>query len=429
MRRVAPDCGDRRLRAQPRRRRVRLRSRVLRRDADRVRGTPTRASYRQITDGFARWTDIDIHYRGEMTRSGGHGFSALGRKELLGILQQPGAGARRGDPVSDRGAGRGRAGRRVDLVIAADGVNSAVRGAARRATSGPSLDPPPLQVHVAGHRPRLRRLQVLHRRDRARASSRSTAIPYDARDEHVHRRERRGDVARAPGSTRPRGAVPPGRERRGEHRVLPRAVRRHPAGHKLVANNSQWLNFTTVRNAHWSRTTTSCCSATRRTPRTSRSARGRSWRWRTRSRWPGRSGARRRRPGGARGLRGRAPADRGEHAARRPGEPRVVRGDRALRRPARPQFAFNLLTRSRRITYDNLRLRDAGFVDVDELFRGRDGPARARRCSRRSGCAAWSCPTGSSSRRWTCTPRSTARRLTSTSCISAAGRVGGAALV
>ena len=28
-----------------------------------------------------------------------------------------------------------------------------------------------------------------------------------------------------------------------------------------------------------------------------------------------------------------------------------------------PQFAFNLLTRSRRVTYDNLRLRDPDYVE------------------------------------------------------------------
>ena len=39
-----------------------------------------------------------------------------------------------------------------------------------------------------------------------------------------------------------------------------------------------------------------------------------------------------------------------------------------------PQFAFNLLTRSRRITYENLRLRDPGFVaDVDRDFAQRIG--------------------------------------------------------
>ena len=45
-------------------------------------------SYREITEQFTRWTDIDIHHRGACTRSGGHGFSALGRRELLGILQR-----------------------------------------------------------------------------------------------------------------------------------------------------------------------------------------------------------------------------------------------------------------------------------------------------------------------------------------------------
>src|SRR5690606_22713625 len=41
---------------------------------------------------------------------------------------------------------------------------------------------------------------------------------------------------------------------------------------------------------------------------------------------------------------------------------------RYVGQPAR-QFAFNLITRSRRITYENLRLRDAGFVErVDGEF-------------------------------------------------------------
>src|SRR5437764_1377704 len=45
-------------------------------------------SFAAITERFARWTDIDIHHRGQVTRSGGHGFAALGRRELLGILQE-----------------------------------------------------------------------------------------------------------------------------------------------------------------------------------------------------------------------------------------------------------------------------------------------------------------------------------------------------
>src|SRR5258706_378483 len=35
---------------------------------------------------FARWDDIDVHYRGRVVTSGGHGFAALGRVRLLQIL-------------------------------------------------------------------------------------------------------------------------------------------------------------------------------------------------------------------------------------------------------------------------------------------------------------------------------------------------------
>ena len=68
------------------------------------------------------------------------------------------------------------------------------------------------------------------------------------------------------------------------------------------------------------------------------------------------------------------------------------------------QFAFNLLTRSRRVTLDNLRLRDPEFVSgwsapsPPGSGPRRDdrehGPAGHRRCSTRSGCAGCSCATG-----------------------------------
>ena len=90
------------------------------------------------------------------------------------------------------------------------------------------------------------------------------------------------------------------------------------------------------------------------------------------------------------------------------------------------QFAFNIVTRSRRITYDNLRLRDPEFVP------GWSAGSPARQRAGRRGAAAdvpavpagasWSWPTGSSSRRWTCTRRSTGCRPTSTSSTSAARR-------
>ena len=57
------------------------------------------------------------------------------------------------------------------------------------------------------------------------------------------------------------------------------------------------------------------------------------------------------------------------------------------------QFAYSLLTRSQRISHENLRLRDAGPTSAKmERLRSRSGPTRerrrCRRCSRRSRCAA-----------------------------------------
>ena len=55
------------------------------------------------------------------------------------------------------------------------------------------------------------------------------------------------------------------------------------------------------------------------------------------------------------------------------------------------QFCFNLLTRSRRITYDNLRLRDPEFAArVDEEFAApRASRAAPPPCSSRTGSAGW----------------------------------------
>src|SRR5262245_2668235 len=88
-------------------------------------------TFQEISDNFARWDDIDIHYKGRTITSGGHGFAGLARVKLLEILQRRAAGLgaelRFGVEVRDAsdlaGLGLGDA----DLVVAADGVNSAIR--------------------------------------------------------------------------------------------------------------------------------------------------------------------------------------------------------------------------------------------------------------------------------------------------------------
>ncbi len=45
-------------------------------------------SYRRITQVFAYWDDIAVHFRGPVHRVGGNGFCGCSRQKLLLILQE-----------------------------------------------------------------------------------------------------------------------------------------------------------------------------------------------------------------------------------------------------------------------------------------------------------------------------------------------------
>lgn len=45
-------------------------------------------SFRAIERAFARWENIDIHRRGRVSRSTGHGFVGIARKRLLAISRR-----------------------------------------------------------------------------------------------------------------------------------------------------------------------------------------------------------------------------------------------------------------------------------------------------------------------------------------------------
>ncbi len=96
-------------------------------------------SHAEITRGFAHWDDIDVHWKGEVVRSRGHGFAGLERRRMLDILERRaqalGVDLRFGHDVTDvRALAAG-----ADLVLGADGVNSLVR-ATYAAEFGPSVD-------------------------------------------------------------------------------------------------------------------------------------------------------------------------------------------------------------------------------------------------------------------------------------------------
>jgi anthraniloyl-CoA monooxygenase len=81
----------------------------------------------QITDTFVRWPTVDIRYLGRLLRSRGHAFSAIARTRLLQILQRRafelGVDLRFHTEVTDVTELAADA----DLVVGADGVNSVVR--------------------------------------------------------------------------------------------------------------------------------------------------------------------------------------------------------------------------------------------------------------------------------------------------------------
>ncbi|MDM7955702.1 bifunctional salicylyl-CoA 5-hydroxylase/oxidoreductase [Blastomonas sp.] len=82
-----------------------------------------------IRDEFTHWDDIDVHIHGECIRSSGHGFIGIGRKRLLAILQdrarELGIGLHFEHEASTDPADWAE----FDLVIAADGANSRIRTA------------------------------------------------------------------------------------------------------------------------------------------------------------------------------------------------------------------------------------------------------------------------------------------------------------
>ncbi len=96
-------------------------------------------STRAIRDHFAYWDDIAMHYKGQRLVSGGHGFAGIGRRQMLLLLQQRARelGVRlqfetefdSARPFMDD----------FDLVVACDGINSRIRSEFA-ATFRPDID-------------------------------------------------------------------------------------------------------------------------------------------------------------------------------------------------------------------------------------------------------------------------------------------------
>mgnify|MGYP000452710793 CR=1 FL=1 len=80
----------------------------------------------EVQQAFNHWDDIELHFKDRVIRSGGHGFVGIGRKKLLNILQarceQLGVKL-----VFEQDADSDLDYKDADLVIASDGINSKIR--------------------------------------------------------------------------------------------------------------------------------------------------------------------------------------------------------------------------------------------------------------------------------------------------------------
>ena len=79
-----------------------------------------------IEVAFNHWDDIELHFKGHVIRSGGHGFVGIGRKKLLNILQAR-CEALGVELLFETEVDSDEDFPDADLVIASDGINSRIR--------------------------------------------------------------------------------------------------------------------------------------------------------------------------------------------------------------------------------------------------------------------------------------------------------------
>ncbi|MGW1588593.1 bifunctional salicylyl-CoA 5-hydroxylase/oxidoreductase [Streptomyces sp. NPDC002386] len=328
--------------------------------------------YEALRRDFVRWDDIDIVHRGTRHTSGGHGFAALGRRRLLEILHERCRSLgvdlrfRAGAPPAARLAGE------YDLVVAADGVHSATRGARAHV----------FRPRITAHRCRYIWLAADFAFDAFRFEIAETehgvmqlhAYPYagpspgrqpQASPSGPRSRpgastvivEMREEVWRAAGfdEAEPRESV----ERCAK--VFADAL----GGRPLRSNNSAWTTFRTVVCERWSdgnvvllgdAAHTAHFSIGSGTKLAVEDALALAACIEEQPDVPGALAAY---------EEERKPVVASTQRAARASLEWFEDLDRYLGQPSR-QFAFNLLTRSRRVTHDNLRLRDAHFTGAVE---------------------------------------------------------------
>ena len=198
-----------------------------------------RPSHAAITRAFAHWDDIDTHYAGQTLRSTGHGFAGMSRQMLLTILQQRcaalGVTLRFSTEVSD--LARDAA---ADLVLAADGANSWVR-TAHADRFGPHVDLRPNRFVWLGTTCPFPAFTFIFKED-AHGLWRVHAYRYN--------REHSTFILETTEATWRRAGLDHADEA-ATAAFAEQLFAEELGGHKILTNRSLWRQFPTVRNARW----------------------------------------------------------------------------------------------------------------------------------------------------------------------------------
>lgn len=207
------------------------------------------AVHDRMEERFARWTDIDVDVDGHTFTIGGQGFAAMSRKELLQILQD--RVAELGVTVHYRTEAPDPDELRTsyDLVLASDGLNSTVRTKyADRFV--PSLDRRQNKYIWFGTDLVFEAFQFFVKQTEW-GTMQIHGYPYsDAGSTFIV--EMHEDVWRRAGLDRTEAeSFPPGSSDEYAVARIAEIFSDELQGHSIVTNNSKWINFHTVRNERW----------------------------------------------------------------------------------------------------------------------------------------------------------------------------------
>jgi anthraniloyl-CoA monooxygenase len=314
-------------------------------------------SHAAITRAFAHWDDIDIHYDGRVLTSTGHGFSGMSRQALLTILQQRcaelGVRMRFSTEVNDLGAFAD-----ADLILAADGVNSWVRGKYPE-WFGPRIDWRPNRFVWLGTTCPFPAFTFLFKED-THGLWRVHAYRYN--------REHATFILETTEATWRRAGLD-GADEATTAAFAERLFASELQGHRILTNRSLWRQFPTVSNDRWHHDRVVLVGDAAHTAHFSIGS-GTKLAMEDVIALAQHVRARRDIPEALAAYE----AERRPHveALQRAAQTSLEWFESAERYHGRlepPQFAFSLLTRSLRVSHENLRARDSGLVaSVDRWF-------------------------------------------------------------